>query len=86
MSKKEKADDRRVVGFLGVGLDNRDGHQRMTKCENFLLVGGSEETHETMQETAVKFTEELSRRGKRLEETPLKEVIQIFHESVDKPA
>ncbi len=28
--------------LLGVGLDNRDGHQRITRGDNFCLVGGSE--------------------------------------------
>ena len=35
--------------MLGVGLDNQDGHKRVTKGDNFYLVGGSEETHERMK-------------------------------------
>ena len=38
--------------MLGVGLDNQDGQKRITKGENFVLVGGSEETHERMTETS----------------------------------
>ena len=52
--------------LLGVGLDGRDGHKRITRARDTLLVGGSEETHEVMQEKAIRFQEELSRRGKRL--------------------
>lgn len=52
--------------LLGVGLDGDDGHRRTSRGRDFLLVGGSAETHERMQETAVKFGEELKRRGKRL--------------------
>ena len=37
--------------MLGVGLDNQDGQKRITKGENFVLVGGSEETHERMTES-----------------------------------
>jgi hypothetical protein len=82
VSQPEK-NERRVVGFLGVGLDNQDGHQRLTRSEHFLLVGGSTETHERMQETAIRFGAELKRRGKELDETPVHEVIQILHESQD---
>ena len=54
--------------LLGVGLDGKDGHYRRTKGENFILVGGSERTHEVMQDKAISLNEELSRRGKRLED------------------
>ena len=27
--------------MLGIGLDNKDGHKRITKGDNFMLVGGS---------------------------------------------
>ncbi len=53
--------------LFGVGLDNEDEHVRLTKGDNFRLVGGSEETHEAMQEKCVKFNEKLTFRGKQLE-------------------
>lgn len=80
MSNKQDRDKRRVVAFLGLGLDNKDGHQRLTRSENFLLLGGSAETHEHMQDTAIKFTEALRRRGKALREAPVEEVLEIFEE------
>jgi hypothetical protein len=80
VSQQENA-DRRVVGFLGIGLDNKDGHKRLTRSEHFVLLGGSNETHERMQETAVRFSAELKRRGKQLDETPVEEVVEIFHEA-----
>jgi hypothetical protein len=83
VASKQDKNDRRIVGFLGVGLDNKDGHQRLTQSEHFLLVGGSGETHERMQDTAIRFTRALRRRGKALEETALEEVIEIFHETND---
>jgi hypothetical protein len=82
VSKKKSGDERRVIGFLGLGLDNKDGHQRLTRAEHFLLVGGSAETHERMQDTAVKFEDALRRRGKPLEETPLQVVIELMKESL----
>lgn len=60
--KKPKAD----ALLLGVGLDATDGHKRITKARDALLVGGSEDTHLEMREKVVKFNEELDRRGMRL--------------------
>jgi len=54
--------------LLGLGFDSKDGHLRITKGENFRLLGGSEETHEMMQEKAIKFNEHLDRRHKKLED------------------
>jgi hypothetical protein len=75
------AGERRVVGFLGVGLDNPDGDQRLTHSEHFFLVGGSRETHERMQQTAIQFTKALRQRGKKLEETRVDEVMELFREA-----
>lgn len=69
------------AGFLGVGLDNEDGHTRLTRGENFVLYGGSHETHGRMQETAVKVNEQLQNRGKRMEDCSIPELVDIFHEA-----
>jgi len=71
----------KIAGFLGVGLDNDDGHTRLTRGDNFVLYGGSQETHGQMQETAVKVNEQLSRRGKRLEDCSPREFLDILHEA-----
>lgn len=63
--------------LLGVGLDNKDGHARITKGDNFRLVGGSKDTHEQMQETAIKFNEELSKKKKSLEQINKEEFAEI---------
>jgi len=63
--------------LLGMGLDCKDGHVRVTKGKNFALVGGSEETHEMMQEKAIKFNEHLDKRRKSLEELSEKEFCDI---------
>ena len=81
MTKKRKGEEPEVIGFLGVGLDNKDGHQRITHSEHFLLLGGSEETHEAMQETVIQFDEALRRRGKPLQELPVEEVLDLLRES-----
>ncbi len=63
--------------LLGLGLDGKDEHLRVTKGDNFRLIGGSKETHEVMQEKAIKFNEELSKRGKELEECSKSELMDI---------
>ena len=70
-----------MVGFLGVGLDNADGHTRLTRTEHFILLGGSDQTHQRMQETAAKFAEGLKRRGKPLQEAKITEVIELMREA-----
>jgi len=71
----------KVVGFLGVGLDNKDGEHRLTRSEYFLLVGGSHETHARMQDTAIKFTEALHRRGKTLPKAGVEEITDLLREA-----
>jgi hypothetical protein len=80
----DKSQDARVAGFLGLGLDNEDDHKRITRSDNFLLVGGSAETHERMQDTAIYFNEALEKRGKTLEETSADEAIDLLRKALDR--
>jgi hypothetical protein len=79
MPKKPKV-KASVTGVLGVGLDG-DGHTRLTRTEEMVLVGGSAETHERMQETAIRFAEGLEKRGKTLAEADVREVAELLHEA-----
>ena len=67
---------KRKAIMLGVGLDS-DGHKRLTRGDNFALVGGSEETHDQMTEKAIKINEKLKERGKHLEEVSHEEFSDI---------
>ena len=67
--------------ILGIGLDNKDNHKRITQSEKFVIIGGSQETHEKMTETVMKTFEELKRRGKKLEQTENKELVEIMHKN-----
>ncbi len=67
--------------LFGLGLDNKDGHKRITQAERFSIVGGSEETHERMTETVVKTFETLDRKGKALEDVEQKELAEIIDRS-----
>ena len=83
MSTNPKREKQQVLGFIGVGLDNQDGHQRVTRAENFLLLGGSEQTHEQMQDVSIRFNESLQRRGKRLQDASVEEVLDLFRRAAE---
>jgi hypothetical protein len=76
--KKEKP---APAALLGLGLDNDDGHKRVTTGEQFAIVGGSAETHERMTETVVKTFEALKQRGKHLSEVRPRELAEIIKKS-----
>ena len=82
--KSKKKSEPTVAGVLGVGLDGADGHKRVTRTEEMVLVGGSAETHERMQETAIRFSEKLEERGQRLQDTSLREALEMLREAIDK--
>jgi len=65
LSKNAGNDEKRAL-LLGVGFDGEDGHTRITRGDEFYLVGGSEQTHDVMQEKAIKFSEELQKRGQHM--------------------
>ena len=74
--------DRKAM-LLGMGFDNRDGHKRITEGEDFVLLGGSEETHERMTETAIRFHEKLAKRGKELGELSPEEFRDLMQDAAD---
>lgn len=76
MSKKRPKNARGAL--VGLGLDNDDGHKRITTGEQFAILGGSAETHERMTETVVKTFEELKQRGKHLSEVRPVELAEII--------
>jgi len=78
-SKKPK-----IHALLGVGLDGRDGHKRLTKGEKFAIVGGSRETHERMTEGVVKTMERLQRKGRELEDAEPGEIADLLLENLPK--
>ena len=79
MKKKRKKPA--AAALLGIGLDNDDGHKRITTAEEFAILGGSAETHERMTETALKTFEELKQRGKKLGEVEPDELAEILQKS-----
>jgi hypothetical protein len=81
MKKVTRRRKAKSAHLLGLGLDNTDGHKRLTSAEQFTIVGGSEETHGRMTETVTKTFESLKRRGKTLERVEPKELADIIAKS-----
>lgn len=57
---------KKSAALLGLAFDAADEQERITRGPNFVLAGGSQETHAKMQETAIKINERLDQKGKRL--------------------
>jgi len=72
---------RKKTMLLGLGLDAKDGHTRITKGDNFHLVGGSKETHEEMQEKVIKINEKLGSRD--INDVSPKELLDIISKVCD---
>lgn len=73
--------------LLGLAFDAEDGHTRLTRGKNVLLVGGSQETHALLQQTAIKINERLERSGRRLEDvslSQLRDICREVSESIDR--
>lgn len=77
MPHKKKRQPRNLL--LGVGLDS-DGHKRLTTGPNFLLAGGTKETHEEMTEKVIKINEKMAARGKTLDTVEPQEFNDIAHD------
>ena len=67
-------------GLLGLAFDAKDGHKRITRGKNFLLAGGSEQTHLFMRETIIKISERLDERGQRLADVSVEELRELLDE------
>lgn len=74
-----------IVHLLGVGLDNHDEHKRITRAEEFSIVGGTAETHEKMTETLIKTFEDLGKKGKRLQDAEPKEIAELIDKNTPRP-
>jgi hypothetical protein len=77
-SRREDVQD---LGLLGVGLDADDGHKRMTRGEDFCVVGGSAETHERMQDLVIRMNEKLRREGRRFQDLSRPEFEELARDS-----
>ena len=81
MKKTTRRRKTKPAHLLGIGLDNADGHKRLTSAEQFTIVGGSDETHERATETFIKTFETLKKRRKALESVEPRELFEIIQQS-----
>ena len=74
--------DRRIFKriLMGIGLD-KDGHTRVTKGEEYVLLGGSEDTHGKMQDGVERFRDTLKKMGTSLQRATSEEMHEAAHES-----
>lgn len=79
MKSKRKPKQQSIL--LGVATNNQDEHRHITNGDGFTIIGGSQETHEMMQDKAIKFTEKLNKKGKQLHELDHNEFIDLAHEA-----
>jgi hypothetical protein len=80
MDLPKKSRRKPKAALLGLAFDAEDGHKRITRGPNFLLAGGSQETHGMLQETAIKINEHLDRAGKQLADVSVRELRDIVAE------
>ena len=73
-------DPPKSAALLGLAFDAKDGETRLTRGKNFVLLGGSAQTHSKMQETAIRINEELNKSGRRMEDVSLKEFRDVCYE------
>jgi len=63
--------------LIGLGLDGQDSLNRLITGDDFLLVGGSEQTHADMVETMLRLEGELERLNRRLADLTPSELADI---------
>jgi len=83
-NSKPISDPKVLSHLLGVGLDCTDGHKRITQADKFSILGGSENTHDSMTETLCKTFEDLSRKGKGLEDASMEELSDLIRKNTPK--
>ena len=77
--------DPKVMAHLfGLGLDCTDGHKRITQADKFSIFGGSENTHDKMTKTLFKTFEDLSIKGKAIEEASMDEISDLIKKNTPK--
>lgn len=77
---RESRTRKRTAGILGVACDANDGQKRITRGKNFLILGGSQETHDFMRETVVKINERIAHAGRSLEDYSVQELREVVRE------
>ena len=67
----------RVIGLLGVGFDNQDGHIRITQGDDFHVYMGSGETHRELQKICLRIDETIKSTGRKLSDYSPEEFMEM---------
>jgi hypothetical protein len=81
MSENRISRQRRTAALFGLAFDATDGQKRITRGKNFLLAGGSEETHGLLRDTILRVNERLDERGQQLADVSAEELRDLLNES-----
>jgi hypothetical protein len=75
----------RIAALLGLGLDGDEDQLRITRGDNFCVYGGSRPTHRHIVDIALRFNDEVDRRGKTLGEINARELADIARDLNEGP-
>ena len=81
---KRRPTKKRAKWLLGLGLDDPQGHLRLTRGPDFRLYGGSKPTHEKLQELTLKSRERLKRTGQTFATASERHIRATLDEVADK--
>lgn len=70
--------------LYGIAPPSKDGHTRLTRAEDFEVIGGSQEVHEKLREITTKVDEGIKKTGRRIKEVSAQELGERIQEAVDK--
>lgn len=69
--------------LIGICIEENDGHRRITQAEQFLIIGGSQESHQHVTLACLKVLDNLKQNGKRLELIEPNELINIINKIIE---
>ena len=75
-----EAGQSRVVGLLGVGFDNDDGHIRITRSDKSQIYMGSNESHHALQKICLDIEKAVCSSGRKLSDYTPEEFMSLVGE------
>ena len=80
MPTNRSAKKSHFAALVGLAFDADDGHKRITRGENFFLLGGSDDTHGRMRDTVIKVNQRLDAQRRQLADVSVEELRDIFRD------
>jgi hypothetical protein len=73
----KRTGEKKVVGLLGVGFDQKDGQIRITHSDNYKVLMGSKDCHRALQKICLKIEERVTASGRVLSDYTPEEFIEL---------